>query len=72
MIFEQQNQKSFLKKISLMFLSPETLKNKFENKVWEKNLKNIFGNFFFQLQVTIPSAHPVQILSRSDYCIILS
>ena len=25
-----------------------------------------------QLQVTIPSAHPVQISSRSDYCITLS
>ena len=34
--------------------------------------QDFFLKIFFQLQVTIPSAHPVQISSRSDYCITLS
>ena len=39
-------------------------------KVFGKKNKKILEkilNFFFQHQVTIPSAHPVQITSRSDY-----
>ena len=55
--------------------------------IWTKNIKNapkmgffphlrpprfFFLKKTFELQVTIPSAHPVQISSRSDYCITLS
>ena len=55
-VFEQQNQKKIEKK-----------------KFFRKNLeKTKFGKIFFQLQVTIPSAYPVQIWSRSDNCITLS
>ena len=56
MIFEERKSKIFKKK--------KFRKKIGKNKIWE--------NFFFQLQVTIPSAHPVQISSRSDYCITLS
>ena len=45
-------------------------KTRFGKIFFEKSLKQIFGekNFksFFQLQVTIPSANPVQISSHSD------
>ena len=62
MNFEQQNKKKSRKK-TLFF------RNKLEKA---KFAKRIFWKSFFQLQVTIPSAHPVQISSRSDYCITLS
>ena len=69
MIFEQQNQNKFPE----IFFSEKSFgKTKFGKKNFEKKFfqKKIF-EFFFQLQVTIPSAHPVQISSRSDYCITL-
>ena len=59
MIFEQQN----LKKNS----EKKFFGNKFEKNYWKKMLK-----FFYQLQVTIPTTHPVQISSRPNYCITLS
>ena len=53
-----------------------------KNEIWGKKIveKKFFGkknwkkilNFFFQLQVTIPSAYHVQISSCLDYCITLS
>ena len=63
-----------------------TLKKFGKNKIWGKKFlkKNFWKKFlfwkklktiwifFFQLQVTIPSPHPVQIYSRLDYCITLS
>ena len=72
MIFEQQNQKKiadfFSEKIygKKKFWKKFFLEKKFE-KFWKKSLRE-----FFQLQVTIPSTHPVQISSRSDHCITLS
>ena len=39
MIFEQQNQKKISGK-------KNSEKNLGKNKIWEKNLKNIFENFF--------------------------
>ena len=66
MIFVQQNQKNFPE---IFFFQ----KKIWEKKTWEKKfLKKNFEISFFQLQVIIASAHPVQISSRSDYCIILS
>ena len=38
-----------------------------KNKILEKKIQ-----FFFSTSSIIPGAHPVQISSRSDYCIILS
>ena len=75
--FEQQDQKIFRKKkISEKKLGKTKFGKKFLKTFLDKNLKKVFGKkilkFFFQLQVTIPSAHPVQISSRSDYCITLS
>ena len=67
MIFEQQNQKNISGKKA--FFQEKFGKKKLLKKIVEKNN---FENLFFQLQVTIPSAHPVQISSRSDYCITLS
>ena len=51
-------------------------KKDFEKNFLEKKLKQISGKtilkLFFQVQVILPSAHPVQIASHSDYCITLS
>ena len=62
MIFEQQNQKKFQENL---FFQRKTkfVKEKFWKKEFDKKI---------QRQVTIHSAHPVQISSRSDYCITLS
>ena len=35
-------------------------------------MEKIFEILLFQLQVTIPSAYPVQFSSQSDYCVTLS
>ena len=70
MIFEQQNQKKFLE----FFFSEKKLGNiQFVKKILKKEI--FFGKKILkkncQLQVTIPSTHPVQISSRSDYSITL-
>ena len=78
MIFEQQNQKIFLEKI--FFAEKNLGKTKSGKKIFdifffllEKFFgKNILKNLFSTSQVTIPTAHPVQTSSRSDYCITLS
>ena len=66
MIFEQQNQKKFAENF---FSEKQFGKKNFEKK---KKKREKILKIFFQLQVTIPSAHPVQISCRSDYCITLS
>ena len=70
MIFEQ-HQKIFPEKKNQKKICEK--QNLGEKKFWKVLEKNSYGKkfkiFFFQLQVTIPSAHPVQISSRSDYCI---
>ena len=54
------------------FLGNKTFEKTFLKFFWKKKFENFLEKnfeFFFQLQVTIPSAHPVQISSLSDYCI---
>ena len=54
-----------------MIFEQQNQKNFPEKNLGKKILKKNF-EFVFQPQVTIPSAHPVHISSRSDYCITLS
>ena len=44
----------------------------FQEKIWEKIFLRKILKYFFQLQVTIPSADPVKISSRSDNYITLA
>ena len=67
MIFEQQNQTHFSKNKKKI-----SEKNLGKNKIWENKFTKNFWKKICQLQVTIPSAYPVQISSRLDYCITLT